>query len=814
MAKKLKISLKYKFLGVLMFTLALGFSTFFALAYKTFSEDKKLFVMELNLSILKTAISDTRADLKSRIDELQVFLPKIYEPETLISHNLFRELSLQNLPQDLIGVKFYRRNINDSSFTLVKEFTNTELLESKSLPDKTLAEIDKNSPAPINNFSFASGTILLNRSLNLPTSSGNTEVSVLTLLIPGTFINDNTKSVIIVVDLLQDFLRKKLQQSELAEVFLVTKSGALLSHGSSSLLAQNTNKLFEHPIVEKLKTRQLPRESLELVVKNETYLCNLSESGINETYAVSQIKQSEAFAALKTLMKETLLTGIFILSIAMILSIIFSNRLTSNIKKLKEAAQTIGEKGKLDTALDIKSNDEIQNVAESFNQMSSEIQDLLIKTKENARMETELETAKILQSTLLSSNHVDTDAVQIEPFYLSASETGGDIWDVYLAGNILTVLVGDATGHGVPAAIVTAVAKSCFTTLNSIYPECPLSPELFLHQLNRVIYESCKEKLLMTMAVIQVNLHTGEAILSNAGHEAPLLLKAPTPDNPKSKSEALFIRGERLGFSPNSIFERLTTQFNVGDTLLIYTDGISEAVNTEGKQFGERALKKLFNRLGSDPLPEIKNQIISELKEFMGSAPQMDDITYVLFKWNKIMEKISIQPSKAPIPVTIVPPIRQFEEIDYSEPYGEQLDIEALEFKNTKLTYPIANPEGVELASEWNGYNSVEPSPTHSNPSQLESMTETHSIDEGVRSVIILPAPLQLEPLPKILLIDQGVRSVISLPASLPQKKMPISQLIELAKSSDFTEEEVDTHYAKLEETKDPKQGSSDDEAA
>ena len=74
MAKKLKISLKYKFLLVLLATLALGFSTFFALAYRTFSEDKKLFVMELNLSILKTAISDTRADLKSRVDELQTFL--------------------------------------------------------------------------------------------------------------------------------------------------------------------------------------------------------------------------------------------------------------------------------------------------------------------------------------------------------------------------------------------------------------------------------------------------------------------------------------------------------------------------------------------------------------------------------------------------------------------------------------------------------------------------------------------------------------------------------------------------------------------
>lgn len=785
MANKIKISLKYKFLMVLIITLALGFSTFFGLAFKTFSEDKKLFVMELNLAVLKTALSDTRAELKSRVDELQVFLPKIYSPDTVVTSGLFRELSLQNLPQDLLGVKFYRKNVADNSFKLEKQFVNTELLESKSLSDASIQEIEQNYPAPIEQFSFTNGTTFLNRSISVKTNSGSSYLPVLTLLVPGTFINDNTKSVIIVVDLLQDFLRKKLSQSEIADVFFVTKSGSLLSHSSSALLAQNTKKIFEHPIIPKLKTRQLPRESFELERNGEVYLTNMSESAIPETYVVSQIKQSEAFAALKTLMRETLLTGIFILGIALILSILFSNRLTSNIKKLREAAQTIGEKGKLDTPLAIQSNDEIQNVAESFNQMSSEIQDLLEKTKESARMETELETAKILQSTLLSSNHVDTDAAQVVPFYLSASETGGDIWDAYLSGNTLTILVGDATGHGAPAAIVTAVAKSCFATLNNIYPETPLSPDAFLEKLNKVIYESCKGQLLMTMAVVQIDLNSGQTWLSNAGHEAPLLLKAPKSDDEKLKSEAVFVRGERLGFSPDSSFEKIETTMELGDKLLIYTDGVSEAVNVEGKQFGERALKKLFNKVGLETLEVIKDQIYSELKSFMGMAPQQDDITYVLFKWNKIMEKIHTQ---ATVKTTLVEPphppsvpvAQPLEEVDYEQFMGEQLCVESLEVQKRDKSDVSIDPTGLELASEWS--------------------TAEYSIDsEPSRSV----APSQKQPDEDIYIINEGVhRIILPAPPSQPTKTLE-EKLIELAKNTDFTEKEVDTHYSRIEEEDD-----------
>ncbi|MFM8314697.1 MAG: PP2C family protein-serine/threonine phosphatase, partial [Deltaproteobacteria bacterium] len=329
-------------------------------------------------------------------------------------------------------------------------------------------------------------------------------------------------------------------------------------------------------------------------------------------------------------------------------------------------------------------------------------------TKE--RMEKELETAKLIQATLLSSTHINTDAAEVEPFYLSASECGGDIWDAYQTGTTLTVLVGDATGHGAAAAIVTAVAKSCFITLNSVYSATPLSPKSFLEQLNQVIYESCKGQLLMTMSVLQIDLSSGKALLSNAGHEAPLLLKAPTTPEHKNKCEPLFVRGERLGFAPDSKFENLEVQLGIGDTVLIYTDGISEAVNLEKKPFGERGIRKLFNRLGSEPLPEIKTQLFKELKDFMGETEQQDDITFLLVKWHHQLE------SQNPAPDSL--------------------------------------------------YNKGES-----------------------QRVISTPSPV------------------------LPPTEQKIS-LNELAKTSDFNEEEVDTHYSRIEDLENQDNDSSEGEAA
>jgi sigma-B regulation protein RsbU (phosphoserine phosphatase) len=164
-----------------------------------------------------------------------------------------------------------------------------------------------------------------------------------------------------------------------------------------------------------------------------------------------------------------------------------------------------------------------------------------------------------------------------------------------------------------------------------------------LNRVNAIVYQSCKGELLMTMSVAQLDLTTGELTLANAGHEAPFHNRgvqykkdsSTGSPNKKPKADTLFVRGERLGYQANTVYESMTLQLEPGDSVLIYSDGISEAHNKEGKAWGERSLKNTFAQNGGKSLEDIKNELVKSVEAFMDGAPQDDDITFVLFGWKK-----------------------------------------------------------------------------------------------------------------------------------------------------------------------------------
>lgn len=632
MLKRIQIPLKYKFLGVMLFVMFVGFGAFFYYAHQTFSEDKKLFVMELNLAALKATTSDIKLELRGRIEELQIFVPRVYQPpidpETNAEMNPYKGLS-GRLEEEVLAVTFLQKKEGAPS-EVVRHYKNIELLKKLSLTEEIYDTLEKTRPLPASP-SVEQGFELVNRAIRVNSNGNPIEVPVLTVILNGNFMNDDSHETVIAVDLTQDFLRKKLQQAELTEIFLVSKRGTLISHAENSKLVDYATIPFNHPIARRLQDKQFPRESLEIEVGNEAYLCNVSETGFADIFAVSQVKKSQAFLALRLLMQNTIFIAVLIFSFALVLSILFARGLTKNIKKLKDAAETIG-KGNWDIKLDVNTNDEVQSVADSFQWMADRLTELVKETAQKARMEEELETARLVQSTLLANPEIKSDFFELAPFYFPASECGGDLWDVYQTGSKVTLVIGDATGHGAGAAIVTAVAKSGFSTLNTIYAKQDMPPDQFLTILNKIICKLCKGQLLMTMVVVQLDLRTGEVVVCNAGHESPLLLKNATG---KGNCEVLFSRGERLGFSDVATFEPEKFQLQVGETILLYTDGVSEAKNGEGKELGERALKKLLSVKGPRPLADIRKDIEDGTKGHIGTATIEDDITFVLLNWKQ-----------------------------------------------------------------------------------------------------------------------------------------------------------------------------------
>lgn len=634
--KKIQIPLKYKILSVMLFVMFVGFGAFFYFAHKTFSEDKKLFVMELNLAALKATISELKLELRGRIEELQIFVPRVYLPNP---EKPFHGLS-GRLEEEVLGVTFLRAK-TEGPHELVQHYKNLELLKNRGYTEDVFVQLDKqrelNLAVPPEQ-----GFELVNRSFRAILDGKQMDIPVLTVLLNGSFMNEESKDTFIAVDLLQDFLRKKLQQVELTEIFLLSKKGTLLSHADTKQLVDFAASPLNHPVVKRIQEKQFPRESLELDVGGESYLCNVSETGFADLFAISQVKKSQAFLALKLLMQNTLLIALLILSIALVLSIVFAAGLTRNIKKLKAAAESIAQ-GSWEIHLDVDSNDEIKNVAESFQFMADNLNKMVKEVDQKARMEEELETARLVQSTLLANPETQSEHYDLAPFFLPASECGGDFWDVYQAGTKLTVVVGDATGHGAGAAIVTAVAKSSFSTINTVYGQNVLPPDQFLHVLNKIVYKLCKGQLLMTACVIQLDLATGEIEIGNAGHESPLLLKN---SKEKGNCEVLFSRGERLGFSLDENYTIEKFKLSLGETILLYTDGVSESTDKNGKELGERSLKKLFSSKGPRPVTEIRRDIEFGTRTHIGESQIKDDITFVLLNWKKAATVVNLKPAE------------------------------------------------------------------------------------------------------------------------------------------------------------------------
>src|SRR5690606_10878260 len=150
-----------------------------------------------------------------------------------------------------------------------------------------------------------------------------------------------------------------------------------------------------------------------------------------------------------------------------IIGVFASNTLTSAIRNLAEATSKVMD-GDFSVRVEPKSGDEIGALAQSFNKMTEEVSRLMEKTAENARMEAELKTAHTVQATLFPQNEAHLGPIAIYGKSEPASECGGDWWHCSHIGNKVYGWIGDATGHGVPAALLTSAARAVASVIEGI----------------------------------------------------------------------------------------------------------------------------------------------------------------------------------------------------------------------------------------------------------------------------------------------------------------------------------------------------------
>jgi serine phosphatase RsbU (regulator of sigma subunit)/predicted ester cyclase len=241
---------------------------------------------------------------------------------------------------------------------------------------------------------------------------------------------------------------------------------------------------------------------------------------------------------------------------------------------------------------------------------------------ERARIEQELQVARRIQRASLPKEVPELEGWEIHPIYRPAREVGGDFYDFFeLQDGHLGIVVGDATGHGVPAALVMASARSMLRAV----ARASASPGDALRRVNDTLATDIPPNMFVTCFYAILDPDRGSLTYANAGHDLPYLHRGD------GEAEELRATGMPLGLMPGMGYEEKQTILEAGEGALLYSDGLAEAHDPEGEMFGFPRLRELVAEHGEEG--SLEEALLEELYSFVGEGwEQEDDITLLTLR--------------------------------------------------------------------------------------------------------------------------------------------------------------------------------------
>lgn len=253
------------------------------------------------------------------------------------------------------------------------------------------------------------------------------------------------------------------------------------------------------------------------------------------------------------------------------------------------------------------------------------------EANEQVAIQKEVALAGSIQKAFASrSEIVDYGAVQVSGLWAPATQCGGDWWSVHkLPDGRVLVLVGDVTGHGVGAAMVTAAAKGCYDVVQRLRGD-DLKVVDVLHHLDATVRLVGGNHFNMTCFATLLDPANGQVTFANAGHVPPYLCSPKEGGGIELGS--LVARGNPLGAGDAPVYQERTRALHKHDILIWYTDGIVECANAQQQQYGDRRMQRLLRKIDKlDPNPRtVRDHIIRAVAAFQGGVPPDDDITLVV----------------------------------------------------------------------------------------------------------------------------------------------------------------------------------------
>lgn len=340
----------------------------------------------------------------------------------------------------------------------------------------------------------------------------------------------------------------------------------------------------------------------------------------------------ELFAELNSLATKLLVIGGAGILSLFLLIISISGSITNPLRNLAKAAQRIGSGHFEDELPAVRSNDEIARLTESFGRMKRELREYMVNLEETTiareKIESELKIAHDIQQGIIPRifpPFPQRDDVDVYALLHPAKEVGGDLYDFFMIGkDLLAFSIGDVSGKGVPASLLMAITMTLFRARTS--GDTGVSE--IVTGINRELCRENNNLMFVTFFLGIIDLGNGRLSFCNAGHNYPYLLRAG------GSFECLSVtHGPPLGLFADTAYGSGSVQLGVNEFIVLYTDGVTEAMNREGELFGEEKLEQfLENNTWDDSVKEITDGILKITDEFANGAEQSDDITLLVLQ--------------------------------------------------------------------------------------------------------------------------------------------------------------------------------------
>jgi len=310
--------------------------------------------------------------------------------------------------------------------------------------------------------------------------------------------------------------------------------------------------------------------------------------------------------------------------VSLFLGFSISRTITAAVHELYEGTERV-MRGDFTHRIPVRGSEQIADLSRSFNTMTENVERLLKVSKENERMQAELEIARRVQQQLFPSQMPHVETLEIRAVCQPARQVSGDYYDYQSLGNGKLVLaLGDVAGKGISAALLMASLQSTLRVQLREW-QSDVSTERLVTGLNQHLFLNTTPEKYATFFLALYDEATGILEYTNAGHLPPLLIRAGTVTR-------LDVNGMVVGAFSASQYDSSRLQLQSGDLLVCYTDGVTELENEFSEQFGEERLSEVLLRAARVSLDQVESAVLDAAAKFSGSPEAQDDLTMLMLR--------------------------------------------------------------------------------------------------------------------------------------------------------------------------------------